>query len=175
MSSGKEFEDALMDALEEWVGDDGVPLLRKQSKSFRRGSFQMNQELDIMVDSPDPDYYIGIEAKARNTESRLGFYFSSDLNIDQIRDGMEYAEKSGRDYVVAVELRNYEGTDFERSAWVVPPELFIHAYEKDATKVSWEQIDHYGYCIGHDGEYEITREAIDSAVLDSPRFDDLKE
>lgn len=167
MSSGKDFEDALMDALEEWVGEDGVPMLRKQSMSMRRGSFQASQELDIMVDSPNRDYYIGLEAKSRNGETRPGFYFSSDLNIEQIEDEIEYGEKSGRDFVIAVEVRNYNGWD--ETAWLVPPELFTHTHEKGGKKVSWEQIEQYGYCIGHEGEYGITREAIDSVLLgDTP-------
>lgn len=175
MSYGKEFEDNLMDALEEWVGDEGVPMLRKQSMSMRRGQFQMNQELDIMVDSPHEDYYVGLEAKSRNGESRLGFYFSSDLDIEQIENGIEYSEKSGRDYALAVEVRNYEGDEYDKTAWLVPPELFIIAHENDDAKVSWEQVDQYGYCIGHDGEYEITRKAFDSVLMDGPRLRNLME
>lgn len=175
MSSGKDFEDELMSALENWVGDRGVPMLRKQSMSMRRGSFQMNQELDIMVDSPHDDYYVGLEAKSRNGESRSGFYFSSDLNIEQIEEGIEYSELSGRDYVVAVEVRKYDGNEYDRTAWLAPPELFILQYEKDEAKVAWDQIDQYGYCIGHDGDYEITREAFDAVVSDIPQLKDLVE
>lgn len=171
MKPGKRFEDDLMDALEEWVGDDGVPMLRKQSMSMRRGRFQMSQELDILVDSPDSEKYVGIEAKSRNAESRLGFYFSSDLDIEQIEDEMEYAEQSGRDVVAAVELRNYD--DHERVAWFVPPELFVYCHRNGDTKVSWEQVDQYGYCIGYDGEYTITRSAFDAVLVDGERFENL--
>lgn len=175
MGHGKEFEDALMDALEEWVGDNGVPLLRKQSMSMRRGQFQMNQEMDILVDSSDPEYFVGLEAKSRNGESRLGFYFSSDLDIEQIEGGIEYAEKSGRDYVIAVEVRNYENSDADKTAWLVSPELFVLSYENDEKKVSWEQIDQYGYCIGEDRDYAITREAIEAVLFDSPRLESMME
>lgn len=170
---GKRFEDDLMDALEEWVGDNGVPMLRKQSMGMRRGQFQMSQELDILVDSPDRDKYVGLEAKSRNAESRLGFYFSSDLNIEQIEDEIEYAEQSGRDVVVAVELRNYDGTPHDRTAWFVSPELFVITHRNDEAKVSWEQVDQYGYCIGHDGDYTVTRRAFDSVLMDDSRVEDL--
>ena len=175
MGHGKEFEDALMDALEEWVGDEGVPLLRKQSMSMRRGRFQMNQEMDILVDSANQEYFVGLEAKSRNGESRLGFYFSSDLNIEQIQGGIEYAEKSGRDYVIAVEVRNYENSEYDKTAWLVAPELFVLCHENEEKKVSWEQIDQYGYCIGHDRDYEITRDVIDAVLLDSPRLESMLE
>lgn len=164
MGSGKDFEDSLMTALEDWVGDEGVPMLRKQSMSMRRGSFQAAQELDIMCDSPHDKYYVGLEAKSRNGETRPGFYFSSDLNIEQIEDEIEYGERSGRDFAIAVEVRNYEEDDYDRTAWLVPPELFVHLHEEDEVKVSWEQVDQYGYCIGHDGDYEITRDAFDSVI-----------
>lgn len=173
MGSGKEFEDNLMSALENWVGERGVPLLRKQSFSMRRGSFQASQEADIMVDSPHDEYYICIEAKTRNAESRLGLYFSSDLNIEQIEGGIEYAEKSGRDYVIAVEVRNYENSEYDKTAWLVAPELFTYCHQNDEAKVSWEQIDQYGYCIGHDRNYEITRDAIDSVLMDASRIESM--
>lgn len=165
MGHGKEFEDALMDTLEEWSEGEGIPILRKQSMSMRRGSFQMNQEMDILVDSANPEYYVGFEAKSRNAESRLGFYFSSDLDIEQIEKGIEYAEISGRDYVVAVELRNYEGSEHDITAWLVSPYLFTDTHEKGEKKVSWEQIDQYGYCIGHDRDYSIDRNAIESVEV----------
>lgn len=173
MKPGREFEDALMDTLEEWTGDEGVPLLRKQSMSMRRGRFQMNQEMDILVDSANLEYFVGFEAKSRNAESRPGFYFSSDLDIEQIEGGIEYAERSGREYVIAVELRNYG--DHDKTAWLVPPELFVLTHENGEKKVSWEQIDQYGYCIGHDGNYRITRDAIDTVLLDDSHLESMVE
>lgn len=165
MSHGKEFEDSLMNALENWAGDDGIPLLRKQSFSMRRGNFQASQEADILLDSKFDEYYICLEAKSRNADSRLGLYFSSDLDIEQIEKGIEYAEISGRDYVIAVELRNYEGSEHDITAWLVSPYLFTDTHEKGEKKVSWEQIDQYGYCIGHDKDYSIDRNAIESVEV----------
>lgn len=166
---GKAFENALMDALEAWVGDDGIPLLRKQSWSTRRGQFQMNQELDILVDSSDPDYYAGIEAKSRdasNSKNKYGFY-ASQIDVDQFREAREYGERSGRSVFVAVEARNWPGDDAR--AWLCPIETFIAPIEAGASKVTWEHIQEYGYCIGTDGDYEIT----DAAVTDVQAASDL--
>lgn len=163
MGSGKDFEDALMDSLEEWVGDSGVPMLRKQQMSFRRGSVQLSQEVDIMVDSPNAEYYIGIEAKSRNASSTPGIYFSQ-INPQQFHDQVKYAEQSGRDVFVAVELRERENDP----AYIVPLALFTLKDERDATKVSWEEIEYFGVKIGEDQEYNIERAAIE-AVLDVDR------
>lgn len=178
MGQGKDFENILCDSLEDWVGDNGYVWVRRQTRKMRRGKFSMNQEVDVLCDSPYGEYYIGIEAKHRNTDNGLGFYFSSDLNIEQIEKGIEYAEISGRDYVVAVELRNYDGHDM--TAWLVPPELFMWCYENEEKKVSWGQIEQYGYCIGYDRDYEITRSMVNSVVfVDSPDYlsmlDDLDD
>lgn len=162
MSHGQDFEDALVESLEEWVGDDGVVLLRRQSFSMRGGQFQGTQELDILVDSRDRDKYVGVEAKSRNAESRPGFYFSSDLNIEQMEDEIEYREKSGRKVAVAVELRNYDGCDGDRCAWLVPVELFTSTYERGEKKVSWEQVEQYGHYIGCDGDYAISQQVFDA-------------
>lgn len=163
MGQGKDFEDSLCDSLENWVGDNGYVWVRRQTRKMRRGKFSMNQEVDVLCDSPYDEYYIGIEAKHRNTDNGLGFYFSSDLNIEQIEQGIEYAEISGRNYMVAVELRNYDGN--EHTAWLVSPYLFTDNFDKEAKKVSWEQIDQYGYCIGHDRNYSIDRKAIESVEI----------
>lgn len=164
MGAGKDFEDALMDSLEAWVGDDGVPMLRKQQMATRRGKFQMGQEVDIMVDSPHDEYYIGIEAKSRDASSskgQYGFYLSG-LNTDQFRDQVSYAEKSGRDVFVACEARNWHrDRDY---AYIVPLELFILRDDRNDTKVSWDDIAHFGEFIGRDGEYVVTREVIDAAL-----------
>lgn len=175
MGHGKEFEDALCEALESWVRGQGYVWLRRQTQSMRRGQFSMGQEVDILVDSPSDEFYTCFEAKTRNAEDRLGFYFSSDLNIEQIEKGIEYAEQAGRKYVVAVEVRNYEKSDFSKTAWLVPPELFVLSHERGDVKVSWEQVDQYGYCIGHDREYVVTHEAIDSVLLDTDRLESMME
>jgi len=166
MGSGKEFEDRLMESLEDWIDDQGVVMLRKQQMAMRRGKFMMGQEVDIMVDSPHSQYYCGVEAKSRDASSskgQYGFYLSG-LNTDQFREQMVYATKSGRDVFVACEARNwYEDSDY---AYLVPLELFVVRDNRDDTKVSWDDIVHYGEFIGRDGEYTITRKAID-AVLDT--------
>lgn len=167
---GKDFEDRLMDALEEWVGENGVPMLRKQSWGVRRGTFQMNQEVDIMVDSGNQDYYIGLEAKTRDFgKSKAGMYFSTAYEPDQFKKQITYAEMSGRDVLVAIEARNHgecaEEVDCEGDCvFLVPLELFDVKYERGDKKVTWSEISRFGIHIGDEDDIEFTREAIDMAL-----------
>ena len=159
MGAGKDFEDALMDGLEEWVGDEGVPMLRKQQMAFRRGNFQMSQELDIMVDSPRDEFYIGLEAKSRDCESSAaGLYFSK-LNPDQFLGQEEYREKSGRKVAVAVELRNCcEKGD---CGFLLPLDLFLKKIRDDATKISWDEVREFGVYLGSEREMEFDASQFD--------------
>lgn len=170
MGAGKEFENRLMDSLEDWVGDNGVPMLRKQQRAMRRGKFQMAQEVDIFVDSPETDYYIGIEAKSRDASSkkgRYGFYLSG-LNPGQFTGQQDYAARSGRDVLVACEARNwYGGSDY---AYLVPLDLFIQRDTRNDVKVSWDDIVHYGEFIGRDGNYTIRRDLIDNVLETGDRL-----
>jgi hypothetical protein len=164
MGSGKDFEDSLMDALEEWVGDDGYPMLRKQEMASRRGNFQMSQELDILVDSRYEEYYIGIEAKSRDVESSgPGMYFSR-LNPDQFLEQENYREVSGRNVAVAVELRNCcESEDGKNDcAFLLPLDLFVRKIHNDDTKVSWDEVREYGVYLGSNGEFSFSTECFES-------------
>lgn len=157
--SGKDFEDRLADSLESTVEDDGVVMLRKQSWSTRRGSFQMSQEADVLVDSLDSELYSAFECKSRNhkkTRERglTGLYFSSDYEPEQIHKQAEYRDLSGRRFFVAVELRDYDGEDY--ACFLVPLELFVSVEESDEAKVTWEQIAYIGRYIGGE-ELNITR------------------
>lgn len=154
MGSGKDFEDSLCDALEEWVGDNGYVWLRRQTRQMRRGKFGMDQELDILLDSSDDEYYVGLEAKSRDTESSAaGLYFSK-LNPDQFLEQEEYREVSGRRVSVAVELRNCcEKGD---CAFLLPLDLFLEKIREDATKVSWDEVRDIGAYMGSNGDLEIT-------------------
>lgn len=161
-SHGKKFEDSLCTALEDWVDTNGVVMIRRQSWTTRRGSFQATQECDIFVDSAHEDFYLGVEAKTldvTNSKGKYGFYFSQ-INVEQFEKEREYGQRSGRTVVVAVEGRNY-GDDERHTAWLVPLGLFIELEKTDASKVGWPEVEQYGYYLGTDREYEITADAVE--------------
>jgi len=159
MGAGKDFEDSLCDALEEWVEDNGYVWLRRQTRQMRRGEFGMGQELDILVDSGDDEFYIGLEAKSRDCESSAaGLYFSK-LNPDQFLGQEEYREKSGRKVAVAVELRNCcEKGD---CGFLLPLDLFLNKIRDDATKISWDEVRKFGVYLGSEREMEFDASQFD--------------
>jgi hypothetical protein len=165
MGVGKDFEDVLVRSLNDWVDGRGIVMLRRQSMSMRGGDFEGSQEVDIMVDSADRDLYTGFEAKTLNSETdqgKYGFYFSQ-INPDQFKSQVKYAEISGRDVVVACEARCY-GEDRLSRAWLVPLELFTVKHKRGDTKVSWNDIEQFGCCIGTGRDYKIDRVKIESAL-----------
>lgn len=161
--SGSDFEDRLADALDEMAGNGGVALLRKQSMSMRRGSFQMSQEADVLLDSKRDEYYSCFECKSRDygkvrDRGITGLYFSGDYKPEQINKQVEYRDLSGRRFFVAVEIKNFRGDD---SAWLLPVEVFQKDSERGLSKVTWEKLAYLGRYIGGQDSIEIDTEDFD--------------
>jgi hypothetical protein len=155
--SGTQFEDRLADALDRMVGEDGIALLRKQSMSTRRGTFQMSQEADVLLDSALRDYYAAFECKSReHKKSRerglTGLYFSGDYEDDQIEKQAKYRNLSGRRFFVGVELRDFRGVD---AAYLVPIEVFQKDSERGLSKTTWEKMAYLGRYIGDTDSLEV--------------------
>lgn len=176
--TGKDFEDRLADSLDSLVGDNGVALLRKQSFSFRRGSFQMSQEADILVDSRDDSLYSAFEAKSRNfgkvrPNGVTGLYFSKDYTEEQIQKEVEYARLSGRRFYVAIELLDFRGSD--SAAFLLPLSLFETDLERDLTKVTWEKIAYIGVYIGGTNSLKFDTETLDVVDAIGAKYSDNPE
>lgn len=175
--SGKDFEDQMWESLEDAVGQDGVVLLRRQSFSARAGhGFQADQVTgDLLVDSPDPEMYIGVECKTLSAKYR--FYFNGNYKPEQIEKQMEYQAYSGRDIFIAVEARVPDDADEddlmvdwdESRAYLFPIELFAYFAETES-KVSYEDMETFGYLLGSGGEYEVGGEAIKHARSKKKEF-----
>lgn len=155
--SGTDFEDRLADALDRMVGEDGIALLRKQEMATRRGSFQMSQEADVLLDSRLRDYYAAFECKSREHKTSrerglTGLYFSGDYTDDQIEKQSKYRGLSGRRFFVGVELRDFRGED---SAYLVPLEVFQKDAERGLSKVTWEKMAYLGRYIGDGDSIEV--------------------
>jgi hypothetical protein len=171
--SGKDFEDQIWHSLEDAVGDAGVVLLRRQSFSARAGhGFQADQVTgDLLVDSPEKAYYIGIECKTINSKYR--FYFNGNYDPDQIRRQMEYGEVSGRDMFVALEARGDEESRMgweEDRAFLFPIEMFAYFAEEDGSKVTYEDMETFGYLLGADGDYDFSGDAVKHARSKKAEF-----
>jgi len=171
--SGKDFEDTVWYQLEDAVGTAGVVLLRRQSFSARSGhGFQADQVTgDLLVDSPDDAYYIGVECKTINSKYR--FYFNGNNKPDQIRRQMEYSELSGRDMFVALEARGDPESRMgweEDRAFLFPLELFAYFALEDGSKVTYEDMETFGYLLGTDGDYDLSGNAVKHARSKQEEF-----
>lgn len=171
--AGKDFEDKVWHELEDAVGDAGVVLLRRQSFSARAGhGFQADQVTgDLLVDSPDDSYYIGVECKTINSKYR--FYFNGNYDPDQIRRQMEYGELSGRDMFVALEVRGDEDSRMgwdENLAFLFPIEVFAYFLEEDGSKVTYKDMETFGYLLGKGGDYDFSGDAVKHARSKKKEF-----
>ncbi len=118
------------------------------------------QFLDVLVDSLDPDYYLGIECKSISVEkgaSALYFtqHFTMDKNgthqIDRISD---FLRKSGRSGYLAVELRMGSGS--ARKAYMIPwKELKQRFHDENTVKLTLEEINSYPEIIREGEQYVI--------------------
>jgi len=171
--SGKDFEDQIWHQLEDAVGTAGVVLLRRQSFSARAGhGFQADQVTgDLLVDSPEDAYYIGVECKTLSSKYR--FYFNGNYDPDQIRRQMEYGELSGRDMFVALEARGDPESRMgweEDHAFLFPIEVFAYFALEDGSKVTYEDMETFGYPLGTDGDYDFNGEAVEFARAKKEEF-----
>lgn len=137
MSKSNDFEDALLESLNELVDDNGVAMRRRQEFRMRGGSFQADQFVDFMVDSPQERFYLGVEAKTAKASSAAKWYFSNYYPAEQVESQMEYGEKSGREMFVAIEVRDYEGDDY----WLLfPIEYFWGYVMEDDKSIEWHDL-----------------------------------
>lgn len=117
------------------------------------------QFMDILVDSLDPDYYLGIECKSISVEKgakALYFtqHFTEDKNgIHQIDRISSFLELSGRRGFLAVELRFGVGRD--KKAYAIPWPDLLKNYET-GLKMTIEEIAAYPEITRTGGRYRVT-------------------
>ncbi|SDF52451.1 hypothetical protein SAMN04488589_0781 [Methanolobus vulcani] len=107
-----------------------------------------SQFLDVLVDSLDPDHYMGIECKSISVDKgakALYFtqHFTTDKNgVHQIDRISDFLLRSGRTGFLAVELRM--GVGRTREAYMVPwTELCRRYHEEGTAKITVEEIQGY--------------------------------
>ena len=172
--SGSDFENRVLKAIRDWVGDDGAVMYQNQSFQMQGGKFQMEQKADVLVDSSEDDRYLGFEAKTRDATNAPGMYFSK-IDPEQFHRQLEYERKSGRRLYVVFEIRNYRGAD---RVFVNPITLFSRARDFEVVKVSWKMIDEYGVEIGDGDEIDFNDSIFERvnqlrSVVDSADYSEL--
>ncbi|AKB52238.1 hypothetical protein MSBRW_2985 [Methanosarcina barkeri str. Wiesmoor] len=115
-----EFEHMLVNSFNAYIEENGIRAISYRLKQHRFTP----QFLDVLVDSLNPDLYLGIECKSISVEKGAkALYFSQHFTVDkngihQIERISNYLKKSGRRGFLAVELRL--GPGHGREAYMIP-------------------------------------------------------
>jgi Holliday junction resolvase len=150
-----DFEWALVGALNSFFERDGIAAIAYRLKQSRFSA----QLVDILVDSSHPEYYLAIECKsvdARKTKS-LYFkqHFSSRAGAHQLARETEFITRSGRQGILAVELR--WGGGRARSAHLVPWGQVFQSYSAGRSGITLEEIEQNPPLERKGGSYELFR------------------
>lgn len=115
-----EFEHMLVNSFNAYIEENGIRAISYRLKQHRFTP----QFLDVLVDSLNPDLYLGIECKSISVDKGANaLYFSQHFTVDkngthQIERISNYLNKSGRRGFLAVELRL--GPGHNREAYMIP-------------------------------------------------------
>lgn len=154
-SSMGDFEWALTTALNSFFERDCIHAIAYRLKQSRFAP----QLVDILVDSKFPEYYLAIECKsvdARKTKS-LYFkqHFSSAAGSHQLGRETEFIVRSGRQGILAVELRH--GVGKPRTAHLVPWGAVFQRFHAGNVGITLEEIEANPALERKGGNYEISR------------------
>jgi len=150
-----DFEWALTNALNAFFEKEGVAAIAYRLKQSPFAA----QFMDILVDSKTPEYYLAIECKsldARKTKS-LYFkrYFSQAAGDHQLTRETEFITRSGRQGILAVELRR--GAGKARTAHLVPWGQIYQSFSEGKSGLSLRDIEINPPLERERGVYKISR------------------
>ena len=135
-----EFERLLVNSFNSYIEERGIRAISYRLKQHRFTP----QFLDVLVDSLNPDLYLGIECKSISVDKGANaLYFSQHFTVDkkgihQIERISDYLSKSGRRGFLAVELRM--GIGHDREAYMIPWEDLRKKYLTQNLKLTLEEI-----------------------------------
>jgi len=135
-----EFEHMLVNSFNAYIEENGIRAISYRLKQHRFTP----QFLDVLVDSLNPDLYLGIECKSISVDKGANaLYFSQHFTVDkngihQIERISDYLNKSGRRGFLAVELRM--GPGHGREAYIVPWNELEKKYFAPDLKLTLQEI-----------------------------------
>jgi len=134
-----DFEWALAAALNAFFKKDGIPAIAYRLKQSRFST----QFMDILVDSKIPEYYLAIECKSLNARKTRSLYFkqhfSTAAGAHQLSRETEFITLSGRQGILAVELRH--GTGKAKTAHLVPWGQIYQRFSSGEAGLSLQDIE----------------------------------
>ncbi|MFY9199841.1 MAG: hypothetical protein ACOX7X_07575 [Methanosarcina flavescens] len=135
-----EFERMLVNSLNAYIEENGIKAISYRLKQHRFTP----QFLDVLVDSLNPDLYMGIECKSISVDKGANaLYFSQHFTVDkngihQIERISDYLNRSGRRGFLAVELRL--GPGHGREAYIIPWKELEKEYFNQNLKLTLQEI-----------------------------------
>lgn len=155
MTSKNDFEFSMVKGLNTFFKENGP------GKAYRlkQSRFQ-SQFLDILVDSPDRFFYMGLECKSINAAkyNKLYFlgYFSEAGGVHQLDRINTFLTESGRKGFLAVETRNGPGRNKE--AFLLPFDWIYGQFKLGKNGVTIDEIKENGRKISRvKGLYQIKK------------------
>jgi hypothetical protein len=148
------FEWALTNSFNCFFEREGINALAYRLKQSRFAS----QLVDILVDSRTPEYYLAIECKSINAKKTKSLYFKQHFstaagNHQLIRE-TDFITKSGRQGILAVELRH--GTGAAKTAHLVPWGEVYQSFQLEKKGLTLEEIQRNPPLERKGGVYEIS-------------------
>ncbi len=142
-------------ALNKFFEKEGVQAIAYRLKQSRFAS----QLVDILVDSKIPEYYLAIECKSLDARKAKALYFkqhfSSAAGAHQLERETEFITRSGRQGILAVELRH--GVGNPRTAHLVPWGQVFQSYGAGKAGITLREIEINPPLERKGGAYEISR------------------
>ena len=150
-----DFEWALVSALNSFFEKDGIAAIAYRLKQSRFSG----QFMDILVDSKIPEYYLAIECKSLDARKTKSLYFKQHFSLaaggHQMTRETEFITRSGRQGILAVELRH--GAGKARSAHLVSWGQIFQRYNAGETGITLQEIEINPPLERKGGSYQISR------------------
>ncbi|MGV8175178.1 MAG: hypothetical protein ACP5OU_05695 [Methanothrix sp.] len=150
-----DFEWALTNALNAFFEKDGISAIAYRLKQAPFAA----QFMDILVDSKIPEYYLAIECKSLDARKTRSLYFKQHFSLaaggHQMARETEFITRSGRQGILAVELRH--GAGRARTAHLVPWGQVYQSFAEGKTGLSLRDIEVNPPLEREGGAYRISR------------------
>ncbi len=154
-----EFERVLVHSFNDYFEETGIRGISHRLKQHRFTP----QFLDVLVDSLNPDYYLGIECKSISVDKGAkALYFTQHFTTDkngshQITRISDFLHRSGRTGFLAVELKM--GVGRSREAYIIPwTELHERFNDESTNKITIENIQEFPRIERNGSKYKIDPE-----------------
>lgn len=149
-----DFEWAMVSSLNSFFTREGIAAIAYRLRQSRFAT----QLADILVDSKIPEYYLAIECKSLDARKTRSLYFKQHFSMaagaHQIDRETDFITRSGRQGILAVELRH--GVGKSRTAYLVPWGLIFGSYRGGRTGITLEEIQVNPPLERKGGAYEIS-------------------